>query len=106
MNPIDYRNATWTELQGRITRDRQAALDAWVKYGPGTTRAVATAAGIDLLTFRPRTTELFQLGYLDCVEAVGHEGTYRALTTKEVLAEFERRIKSARTGQGEMRLGV
>ena len=66
MNPIDYRNATWTELQGRITRDRQAALDAWVKYGPGTTRAVATAAGIDLLTFRPRTTELFQLGYLDC----------------------------------------
>lgn len=99
MKATDYRNETWEALQSRVNALRRAVLDAWIAFGPGTTREVAARAGMDILTFRPRTTELHQLGFVTLDETEkphGHEGIYRALTEAEALAEFSRRQREAR----------
>lgn len=89
MDPIDFRNETWESIQGRIIGLRLAVLDSWRRLGPGTTREVAARAGIDILSFRPRTTELFQLGFLVLVESAhGHEGIYQALSASEAHHQF------------------
>lgn len=58
---------------------------AWAVYGPGTTRQVSEAAGIDILMFRPRTTELLQMGLLKIAGSgsSGKEGVYRLATEEE-----------------------
>ena len=80
MEPVDFRNANFEDLQARITGQRMAALSAWRRHGPGTTRQIAERAGIDILTLRPRSTELYQLGFLYVVNETesGHEGIYAA----------------------------
>ena len=105
MKPVDFRNENFAALKSRLTGLRAVVLAAWQAHGPGTTRAVAKCSGIDLLTFRPRSTELFQLGAICLVEPGGlgstrahptsslssslsssdgaHEGVYRARTEAE-----------------------
>lgn len=84
MKPIDFRNAKFDELKTHLAAMRERVWRAWLAHGPGTTRAVAARAQIDLLTFRPRSTELFQLGVLALVEGTeGHEGIYQARTMEE-----------------------
>jgi hypothetical protein len=68
VKPIDYRNATFAQLQERLVGLRLAVWRAWIQHGPGTTRAVARAADMSLLTFRPRTTELVQIGVVCLVD--------------------------------------
>ena len=93
MKPSDFRNATWETIQEQIEGQRHAVYAAWQQYGPGTTRAVAAAAQIDLLTFRPRSTELFQLGLLRLVETKHdghlHEGRYAAVPIEDARAAHE-----------------
>lgn len=99
MKPIDYRNTTFNELKGQLHGMRIAAYEAYLDHGPGTTRQVAEASGMDLLTLRPRTTELLQLGFLELVpDKDGHrnrEGTYRALPESAALGLFLRRQHEA-----------
>lgn len=85
MTPIDFRNATWTELTARLRAKRLEAYHAWAHFGPGTTREVCAAAGLSLLKFRPRTTELVQLGAVCLAEkqATTAEGSYRARDVDE-----------------------
>lgn len=106
MEPIDFRTATWQDLQSRLQGQRLAVLAAWRQHGPGTTREVATRAGIDILTLRPRTTELYQLGLLAIKdpEAAGNEGTYRALSDGEAWDLFHRRHASAGDAQLALKL--
>jgi hypothetical protein len=85
MKPIDFRNETFEQLRARLNEEREQVHQAWLAHGPGTTRRVAERAGIDLLNFRPRTTELYQLGLLELTDKEGHQGIYRART----LAEWE-----------------
>lgn len=33
MKPIDFRNATWKDIQGTINGSRLRALNAWKKFG-------------------------------------------------------------------------
>jgi hypothetical protein len=90
MKPIDYRNETWEMVQARgLVDKRMRVYEAFRKHGPGTTRAVARASGIDILNLRPRATELYQLGFLKLLGGVpGNEGIYRALTLEEARAKF------------------
>ena len=111
MNPGDYRNATWEQLQKGLTGMRSRAYFAWLRFGPGTTEQVALASGISLLTFRPRTTELFQMGLVELEVRSqksevrsqvaegrgGHEGHYRAVTRQE----WEPRAEARRSGRAE-----
>lgn len=115
MKPIDFRDATWAAVQERLNAQRRAALAAWRAHGPGTTREIAARSGLNIFTLRPRTTELFQLGFvvlaedLPAVAAPGmrcaREGIYRALTDAEALALFQRRRGEAgRAAQTELAL--
>jgi hypothetical protein len=85
MKPVDFRNETFDQISQRLDENRARVHRAWLALGPGTTREVAALAGIDLLTFRPRTTELYQIGLLEVIDKDGHQGVYRART----LAEWE-----------------
>ncbi len=84
MTPIDFRNATFESLRAHLNVARSNVYEAWLTHGPCTTRQLAIASGIDLLTLRPRTTELYQLGLVTLIDdAVKpssdcHEGIYAA----------------------------
>ena len=116
MQPIDYRTANWNDLQALLQGLRLSVLEAWRQHGPGTTREVSEKSGIDILTFRPRTTELYQLGFIAIVEdsipstvqpfnfssvpaCRGHEGTYRALSDGEAWARFREQREQAQDAQ-------
>ena len=81
MKAIDLRNATFDGLRAGLDESRAAVMVAWREFGPGTTRAVALMAGIDLLTVRPRTTELGQCGLVLLIGRRGNEGVYAAASS-------------------------
>jgi inhibitor of KinA sporulation pathway (predicted exonuclease) len=89
LKPVDFSIQTFEDLKSSLNEIRQRVHRAWLAHGPGTTREVATASGIDLLIFRPRTTELFHLGLVELLENVGmnegrnHQGVYRARTMEQ-----------------------
>ncbi len=118
MKPIDFSLQTFEDLKARLNENRLAVHRAWLAHGPGTTRDVAAKANIDLLSFRPRSTELYQMGLLTLVDSVdlvipdysgmdativtipagSHEGLYVART----IAEWENFVAAKRlpaTGQ-------
>jgi predicted transcriptional regulator len=82
MNPTPEtaRNLTWEAIQGRLTGARLSVYSALNAEGrPLTTRALAAAAGLDLLTVRPRVTELVDLGLAECTGHEAHEGRHEGL---------------------------
>ncbi len=80
MKPVDLRNATFAGLRQQLDGLRKDVYTAWGKFGPGTTREVAEKCGIDLLTFRPRTTELCEIGLVELWGATrSSEGVYRVV---------------------------
>ena len=87
MKPIDFRNATFDALRAHLVKKREAVWLDWIAYevahrGYGaTTREVSDWAARDILAFRPRCTELYQIGVLMLVETPrSHEGRYRVRT--------------------------
>lgn len=100
MEPIDYRNATFDSLQERLTGRRAQVLDAWRQHGPATTEELAERSGLSILTLRPRTTELYQLGFVVLADAESVATTkgavYRAASPTEVQCHFNRKSKKAR----------
>ena len=106
MKPIDFRNATFETVQGYVAGQREAVLAAWRQHGPGTTAEVCARAGMSILSFRPRTTELLELGFV-CLadeQPVKGEGTYRVRTTAEHLAWLNEKTRDARNPQTELAL--
>jgi len=83
ISSITLRNATFKSLQAELEGRRLEAWLAWNSFGPGTTRTIAGRAGIDLLVFRPRTTELLQLGLLSLIDKVHHEGVYKVVSVED-----------------------
>lgn len=87
LTPLDFSKANLADIQKRVTKLRLAVYEALLKHGPCTTRELATAMERDLLTVRPRVTELLELGLVALVgDERTHEGTYRALTWSEAAA--------------------
>jgi len=80
MKAIDLRNATFGGLRAGLDESRGLVMAAWLSHGPGTTRQIATRSGIDILTLRPRTTELLQCGLIQLSGRAGNEGIYSAAT--------------------------
>ena len=108
MEPVDYRNATWEAICGRVAGQRSTVYLALTTHGPCTTRELARRSGIDILSVRPRVTELVQLGWATIEETDGRglEGTYRALPEAQARELFERR-RAECVGlrvQGELKL--
>lgn len=106
MKPIDYRNATFADLQAMLHDSRLAVLRDLRAHGPATTRELATRSGIDLLTVRPRVTELVQIGFVCLVDGTEHakEGTYRALSDAEAQIVFLNKQAEPIHAQPELKL--
>lgn len=85
MNSTDFRDAEFEALREGLEASRKIVYEGWERFGPCTTRQLAGHIGMDILTVRPRTTELIQMGLL-CVAGGcrgGKEGVYRARTKGE-----------------------
>ena len=91
MKPVDFRNATWEHVQSHLSGLRQQVYTAYTHYGPGTTRAISLQSGISILTLRPRTTELVQLGFVEMLggDERGREAIYIAVPVDLVKSRFE-----------------
>lgn len=83
MKPIDLRDATFESLREGLSELRQAVYAAYLAHGPCTTRELSGKCGIDILTLRPRTTELVQIGLVELVSAKHLEGSYRGVGAEE-----------------------
>lgn len=97
MRTADYRNTAFADIRRQLVHLRLSVWEALAQHGPCTTRELAASCGLDLLTVRPRVTELLQMGFAACVneDQPGHEGRYRALTTAEAEAVFLQRQGAA-----------
>lgn len=99
MNPSDFRNLTWLDIQARLVGLRQSVFEGLIKHGPCTTRELAKAMELDILTVRPRVCELVHLGVVELAaehrEHRAHEGRYRALTLAEAEVKFKNRHVTA-----------
>lgn len=84
MKSIDFRNATFEHLRAQLVKKREAVWLDWIAYevrhgaAGATTRAVSDWAKRDILAFRPRCTELYQLGVLALVEPSAERETRNA----------------------------
>jgi hypothetical protein len=101
MKPIDYRNETWDQVQERMDALRATVYRAFQIHGACTTRELSFKSGIDILTLRPRVTELYQLGLVELAnpEAGGGEGVYQAVMIPVARARFEKRKAEATEAQ-------
>lgn len=94
-SPSEARALTFTEIQGRLTNLRGLVYEGLLTHGPATTRELAFALQIDLLTVRPRVTELFQLGLAMMERVEGHEGLYTAVPLPDLEARLTREASEA-----------
>ncbi len=108
MTPLDYRNTNWLAVRAHLAGRRQVVYEALRNHGPCTTRELAQRSGLDILTVRPRVTELVQLDFATCLnlEAPGREGIYRAEKEAFALAAFLARQAEAKGKQLPLRLGA
>lgn len=97
MTPAQIRDAVWADLQANLNERRRAVYEAFKKYGPATTLQIAAIAGIGLLTLRPRTSELMEMGLLECVGRLPEGGVYKAVEMEEAA----KRVAVARVAAGE-----
>jgi predicted transcriptional regulator len=111
MTPTVYRDMTWEEIKGRLADERLRVYHALQTWGPCTTRQLAKLMDRDILTVRPRVTELCQMGFAAEAEVTperrfldgaAREGYYRAVGLEE--AERTHRY-GAGAVQTEMQLG-
>lgn len=103
MNPRLHSIATFAELKGRLIHLRLSVYEALLEHGPCTTRELAKACHIDILTVRPRMTELVQLGFAVCLDGEDREGVYKACTLAEAEKAFD--LRHAEERQSELNLG-
>jgi hypothetical protein len=101
MKPIDYRNETWDQVRERVDSLRLAVYRAFELHGACTTRQLAQKSCIDILTLRPRVTELVQLGLVELSnpEMRAGEGIYQAVPWAVAVHRFEKEKARAMEAQ-------
>lgn len=107
MKPIDVRNECWADIQARVCGDRLRVYGFWKDYGPCTTQELSEKTGMSILSLRPRTTELYQLGLVELVDAAGggKQGVYRAVDLDMAQRAFENR-KALDVNQKQFAFGM
>lgn len=106
MKPVDYRNETFEDVKGRLDALRAEIWNGMLTHGGAhTTREWAGILDVDLLTVRPRITELVQLGFAKVVPGESKkEGRYRACSNFEALQAYDAEVRKARNPQLELAL--
>lgn len=112
MNPIDFRNESFAMLKGRLVEKREAVWLDWMAYevrhgkDGATTRAVCNWNGRDILQFRPRCTELYQMGVLKLGTGNGERGSREGIYVLRSLEEWEQwhhdQVQAAVSGQQQL----
>lgn len=90
MNPatLNLRDANFESLRDSLEEKLREVYHAFVAFGPCTTRQLADAARMNILSVRPRTTDLLRVGLLALSGEVKgpsgrKEGVYEATTPAE-----------------------
>ena len=96
MNPVDFRTETWERVKARLTVDRLRVHDLFAKYGPCTTRELSERSTMSILSVRPRTTELAQLGLVALVGRQDCQGVYAAISMEDAERNFQEKCRAAR----------
>jgi predicted DNA-binding transcriptional regulator len=76
----EVRDAVFRKLRGKLAGLRLTVYENMLRLGPRTTRELAEAMRLSILTVRPRVSELYELG-LARMEGTerGVEGRYMAV---------------------------
>jgi hypothetical protein len=108
MSPSAIRDLNWQQLSEHVHGLRQSVYEALRQHGPCTTRQLAAKSGLDILSVRPRVTELCEMGFAVleenphsalCTPHSPREGIYRACSYQEAAAAHGQRQALAR-GEG------
>lgn len=110
MKAEDYRAMSWEEIQGHLVEDRLEVYNSLQVWGPCTTRQLAEYMGQDILSVRPRVTELCQMGLARVVEVSRtkrqEDGTMREGYYETIgMADAEKARRYGSGVQCEMQLG-
>ena len=104
MKATDCRSETWESIRRRLSGDRQRVYEHLLRFGPCTTRQMATdCMGLSLLTIRPRVSELVSLGLARCVGRKHNrasEGIYQAVPLEEARRVHDRPFAAGGACQG------
>ena len=74
----ELKRDNWRSMRPQLPEMLIRCYEAWKVHGPGSTKDIAAHSGIPLLTLRPRTTQLYKLGYVRLVGRLNRDGIYRA----------------------------
>lgn len=96
------RNANYLEMVDLLTGRREAVLRALRELDQATTRELAQHMGRDVLSVRPRISELVDLDLVEFVARKGKDGVYRARTCREIEAAYRRRDAARKPEQLSM----
>lgn len=112
MKPIDFRNESFSALHARLESKREAVWLDWMAYevrhgkDGATTRQVCEWNGRDILQFRPRCTELYQIGVLQLGTGNAERGAREGFYKLRSLAEWEQwhreQAQAAFSGQQQL----
>lgn len=90
MKTTDPRDMTWAELRDETLSGLRSRIWEWLRaIGPATTSQIAEGMDINILTVRPRVSELALLGFVEPIGRDGREGVYRAVTLAARQARHE-----------------
>jgi predicted transcriptional regulator len=102
MTTTDIRNESFTTLRDKLNDLRRDVLCDLATHGPCTTRQLATLSRRDILTVRPRVTELLHCGLVVLHDRDGGEGVYRVALQSEWEAWRDQQLEEQTTGQLQM----
>lgn len=89
MKNTDPRDMTWAEIRDSLAGTREL-IHAWLlAHGPATTMTIADALRMNLLSVRPRVSELCAWGFAECTGRAKHEGFYQAIPITAAQARHE-----------------
>lgn len=105
MKTAEFSHGMWQEISECLTSLRKEIYESLLLHGPVTTRELAELTRIDILTVRPRVTELCQAGLARLAERQTSktEGRYEAVSIEDAMTA---RVNATRSGQLELRLNA
>jgi predicted transcriptional regulator len=102
MKPVDIRNENFASIYHRLEGDR---LDCYLdlkRHGPATTRKLAERMHLDVLSVRPRVSELFKMGAVSLFGREAGDGVYAARWDAEWMTWFRDEHLRATCGEQEL----
>lgn len=102
MSPVDIRNENFDSLRASLDERRRSVLCDLAQHGPCTTRQLAERSRRDILSVRPRVTELCQLGLVVLEHCVGREGVYSVRNQRDWELRHDRQMEEQTSGQMQL----